>query len=85
MVKYHVVRTRDARRAAMLVRVAPPHLREKRNGHPSGSGVRYFAAENIACTNFPGSSELLEPGRYEIDWRTLEDGIEVGTVKGVSI
>jgi hypothetical protein len=85
VIKYHVVRTKDARRAAMLVRVAPPHLREKRNGHPGGSGVRTFAAEGIVCTNFQGSSELLEPGRYQIDWKTLEDGIEVGTVRGISI
>ena len=69
----------------MLVRVAPPHLREKRNGHPCGAGVRTFEAEGIICTNFQGSSDLLSPGKYEIHWQTLEDGIEVGTVKGVNI
>jgi hypothetical protein len=69
----------------MLVKPAPPHLREKRNGHPMGHGVRFYEAEGIVCSNFQGSSELLVPGRFEIFWQRLEDGIEVGTVKGVNI
>jgi hypothetical protein len=65
--------------------MAPPHLREKRNGHPCGSGFRTFEAEGIVCSNFQGSSELLVPGKFKIIWRTLEDGTEVGNVEGIEI
>jgi hypothetical protein len=83
--KYHVVRTNNALAAARLVKMAPPHLREKRNGHPCGSGFRTFQEQGVVCTNFEGSSQLFAPGVYEIEWRTLEDGIEVGNVKGLNI